>query len=126
MVRENFTFQEHEAVVADILKSMEWFELPQVCCRPAGGVDGRVPLCYARLRRDSEKWFDGAHPCLACSQLIYQMGDQGRMRFMKTAGIPSLIIALVIKKQIRRFQKEIMDPFVAIGQVVPPRVAASA
>lgn len=54
------------------------------------------------------------------------MDDQSRMRFMKTAGIPSLIIALVIKKQIRRFQREIMDPFVAIGQEVPPRAAASA
>lgn len=30
MVRENFTFQEHEVPVNAIIKSMEWFELPQV------------------------------------------------------------------------------------------------
>lgn len=83
MVRENFTFQEHEVPVNAIIKSMEWFELPQT---------------------------------------IYQMNDADRMKFMQVAGIPSLIIALVMKGRIRRFEKEIMTPFLAIGQEVPARV----
>lgn len=55
-------------------------------------------------------------------QTIYQMNDADRMKFMQVAGIPSLIIALVMKGRIRRFEKEIMTPFLAIGQEVPARV----
>ena len=50
------------------------------------------------------------------------MNDADRMKFMQVAGIPSLIIALVMKGRIRRFEKEIMTPFLAIGQEVPARV----